>query len=77
MSGEDAHLLKRAGIFALGMSILLYSIYTVVLSAAYVVAIDTMYFDPNMYNIGVALTGAMGGFIGSLLVFYGWHTEEE
>ena len=77
MSGEDVQLIKRAGIFALGMSILLYSIYSVVLSAAYVIAYAPMYFDHNMYNIGVAISGAMGGFIGSLLIFYGWHADED
>ena len=76
MSRGDAQLVKRAGIFALGMSILLYSIYSVVLSAAYVIAYAPMYFDHSMYNIGVALSGAMGGFLGSLLIFLGWHEEE-
>ncbi len=77
MSGEDAQLLKRAGIFALGMAILLLSVYSVVAAAVYVIAVSPMYMDILGYLMGMAFTSAIGSFIGSLLVFYGWHTEEE
>ncbi|NHI89070.1 MAG: hypothetical protein EAX87_06070 [Candidatus Thorarchaeota archaeon] len=76
MSGRNIPFIVRAIIFALGMAILLFSVFSVVLSAAYLIAYSPQYIDTNLY-IGVAVQGgAIGSGIGSLLVFIGWHAEE-
>jgi hypothetical protein len=77
MSGRKLSLVERAGIFALGMAILLFSIYTVVLSAAYLIAYSPTGFDTYWSSSywGTALGGAIGGGIGSLLIFIGWRAE--
>jgi len=75
MNEPNVTLIKKAAIFALGMAILLFSIYTVVMSAAYVIGYAPMYFDTYSYNMGVALGGAISGGIGCLLIFIGWRAE--
>jgi len=75
MSGTKAFPIKGAAIFALGMAILLFSIYTVVMSAAYIIGYSPMYVDTYSYNMGMALGGAISGGIGSLLIFIGWRAE--
>lgn len=75
MNGTNVSLLKRAVVFALGMSILLLSIYTVVMAAAYEIGYSPMYFDAYSYNSSTSLGGAIGSGIGSLLIFIGWHAE--
>ena len=77
MSGRKIPFIVRASIFALGMAILLFSVFNVVLSAAYLIAYSPQYMDTNLY-IGMAVQGgAIGSGIGSLLIFIGWHAEKE
>ena len=75
MSGTKKFPIKGAAIFALGMAILLFSIYTVVMSAAYIIGYSPIYFDTSSYNMNTALGGAISGGIGSLLIFVGWRAE--
>ncbi|TFH01903.1 MAG: hypothetical protein E4H14_18130 [Candidatus Thorarchaeota archaeon] len=75
MSGTKEFPIKGAAIFALGMAILLFSIYTVVMSAAYEIGYSPMYVDTYSYNMSMALGGAISGGIGSLLIFIGWRAE--
>ncbi|TFG27828.1 hypothetical protein EU528_12160 [Candidatus Thorarchaeota archaeon] len=75
MSETNVSLIKRAAIFALGMAILLFSIYTVGMSAAYMIGYSPMYFDTYSYTTGVAIGGAISGGIGCLLIYIGWRAE--
>jgi hypothetical protein len=75
MSGSVGSLLKRSVVFTLGMILLLLSIYTVIMSAAYEIGVSPMYFDYQSYNWNTTFGKAIVGGIGSLLVFIGWHVE--
>lgn len=75
MEEKKTSLIVRAAFFAVGMGILLFSIFTVALSAAYEIAYAPVYFDTTMYNMAGAIGGAMGSGFGSLLIFIGWHSK--
>ena len=72
MSAKMEIFIGRALAFSFGMALLLFSVYAVILDAAWIVADPTK--DINI--ITMALVEAVPSWIGSLLVFLGWPSKQ-
>ncbi|MFW9913926.1 MAG: hypothetical protein ACFFEU_15710 [Candidatus Thorarchaeota archaeon] len=68
-------MLVRAGLFAIGMAMILVAFSNIMMSAAYLTVHGLMGFDYGIFSQGVAIVNAIIAFIGSLLVFLGWNAE--